>query len=203
MRQFMDSNSPDYMMDDIHEEEYIRGVHERFGEYYSSLEEDLDENSEEYLDKYYDIYNEIHIDYIKKKDDNKDLIPKDIREVEVDDYEYNDEDEEDEEEYFTDLSESYSDDIGDLLASGHISIESLAGGHEYDVWIKHRKVYIYAKKAVELATAQELAKKLAEEKKNRDFEEYINGGNPEGYIPSEYAIRVREDRNQIDNEIDF
>jgi hypothetical protein len=53
-------------------------------------------------------------------------------------------------------NDSLSDDIGDLLASGHTSIEDLASDYEYDRWLKERTKYIRDKKALEPPTQGQL-----------------------------------------------
>ena len=56
-------------------------------------------------------------------------------------------------------NDSSSDDIGDLLASDSISIESLAGGYEYDLWIEERRQYIFDKKRSQPLTEEQLKRK--------------------------------------------
>jgi hypothetical protein len=82
-----------------------------------------------------------------------------------------------------------SEDVGDLLAEGKVSIEDLAAaaaaGEDLDEDDRLR-----LERALEPETEEEYQERLEKE--------YINGGNPIGFIPHAWAIRYRAYKEYID-----
>lgn len=99
-----------------------------------------------------------------------------------------------------------SEDIGDLLAAGKVSIEDLADlSNEEDLG---KKISLQFKKTDEPETEEEYQQRLQKEYRKggnpidfipsasdireRAYEEYMLGGNPKNFIPTEQEIRWRD-----------
>lgn len=99
-----------------------------------------------------------------------------------------------------------SEDIGDLLAAGKVSIEDLAAlSNEEDL---DKKISLQFKKTDESETEEEYQEKLQQEYRKganpidfipsaldireRAYKEYMLGGNPNNFIPTEQEIRTRD-----------